>query len=190
MVKIPTDAQITRVRQLLDQSLQNLTINDAEIFEVQPFINPHMPASEQDLNRKLHETTINHRLAYYIERNLNAAERNVYHVDIEFNRNYLQEKKLWIDSGEIVARPDIIVHSRLNEAANPQHFLVIEAKKDVLTDHDIQKIVGFITDNRYNYLFGFTVSYCAEATHVAGVLNYWDGNAIVSAPLSVNRTII
>ena len=54
--------------------------------------------------------------------------------------------------GFLSVRPDILIHSRINDQVDPQHLLIVEAKKGNISDHDINKIHGFISDNNYNYL--------------------------------------
>lgn len=94
-------------------------------------------------------------------------------VDIEYNRYYENPKMLDTIEGRITARPDIIVHSRMNKDFPTQHFLVVEAKKDNISNHDINKIKGFINDDDYTYLFGLTISYCQNQNNVIGILFWW-----------------
>jgi hypothetical protein len=118
MMKTPAHNQIARVNEILIQSLQTLIARDIELFGLELFENPVLENQEPELDRKLHEVTLNHRFAYYLERNLTAQESASYHVDIEFNRYYNQEKRLWIENNEGIARPDIIIHARKNEAVS------------------------------------------------------------------------
>lgn len=105
-------------------------------------------------------------------------------VDIEYNRYYENPKMLDTIEGRITARPDIIVHSRMNKDFPTQHFLVVEAKKDNISNHDINKIKGFINDDDYTYLFGLTISYCQNQNNVISILFYFGGNVIAEENIS------
>jgi hypothetical protein len=136
------------------------------------------------LNRKLHETCISHRIAHYLENELEDTDYKDYSVDIEYNRFYGNFKILNTIKGQLAVRPDIIIHSRLDHTFDPQHLLVIEAKKEGITNHDINKIKGFITDENYNYVFGLTVSYCSDETEIIAKLYYFNGTEIVNENIS------
>lgn len=138
------------------------------------------------LSRELHETTINHRLAFYLEQNIQETDLDIYNVDIEYNRFYGNKKLLDTVEGQQSVRPDIVIHTRINYEVEQQHYLVIEAKKLEITQHDINKICGFISDPNYFYLFGLTISYCIDAAKVLANLYYYDGTSIVSE--NINRS--
>lgn len=157
-----------------------LIINDKSIFNYDEPIYHHLPNQEAILNRKLHETTINHRFAHYIENNLKETELENLFVDIEYNRWYENPKMLDTEQGRIEARPDIVVHSRMDDFVPIQHYLVIEAKKGNISNHDLAKIKGFINDDNYSYLFGLTISYCSCQENVISTLFYYDGAEIIS----------
>lgn len=107
----------------------------------------------------VHERTVCHRLAIYIERNLNVN----YHVDMEYNRmrtKYGEEdigeaigKTLnWEDSGEgsSFVYPDIIIHKRDTD----QNIVDIEVKmswKNKLKKFDYQKINLYIKQLNYQH---------------------------------------
>ena len=120
-----------------------------------------------------------------MENIIQNTELSVYNVDIEYNRYYENLKELETVEGLISVRPDILIHSRTNHEIHQQHFLVVEAKKGAITQHDINKINGFISDSNYNYLFGLTVSYCLSDTHVLANLHYFNGEEI--ADEAINR---
>lgn len=175
---IPVDAQIVQIKSLLESSIDELILNDSNIFNADVILPQNISPDAILLNRKLHETTINHRLAYYIENALHNTDLESYNVDIEYNRYYNNLKLLETVEGQINVRPDILVHSRINDQVNQQHYLVIEAKKNRITTHDINKIKGFISDDHYNYLFGLTVSYCRSTEFVLANLYYFNGHII------------
>ncbi len=184
---LPTPEQISQVKAILQSAFRQLVLNDKEIFSTDLKQEPIVSNIEQDLNRKLHEITINHRLAYYIENIIKEiAELKEYNVDIEYNRFYNGRKELNIGAQVIIARPDIIIHSRTNQAIHPQHYLVIEAKKAAITQDDIDKIKGFISDNNYNYLFGLTISYNGTEKTIICTLYYFNRNGIIWENLSIS----
>lgn len=184
MIK-PTDEQLQLITDILGKSIDQLIKNDSDIFNID-IVMPQMISQDAKLlNRELHETTINHRLAYYIENNLQDTQYNFYKVDIEYNRFYGNLKMLQTVDRLISVRPDILLHTRIDDNVAQQHLLVIEAKKGNITNHDINKINAFISDPHYNYLFGLTVSYCRSQTDVLANLFHFDGSDIVS--ISLNR---
>ncbi len=181
----PTEHQIGIIREILEKSVDELISNDNDIFNIDIEMPQQISDDARLLNRELHETTINHRLAFYIENNIQNTEFNDYNVDIEYNRYYGNLKILNTIRGQLSVRPDILVHSRINNQVEVQHLLVIEAKKGDISLHDINKIKGFISDPNYNYLFGLTISYCRSETHVLVDLYYFDGENIITT--NVNR---
>lgn len=184
----PTAEQLDKVKQMLNQSVKLLIDNDSDIFNIDIVEPRRISLDAKILNRELFETTINHRLAYYIERYMeDKGMLNGYHVDIEYNRYYADGKQVETVEGTLVVRPDIIIHSRMNHDHPLQHYLVIEAKKADISPHDLNKIKGFISDERYNYLFGFAVSYCLDEQNVVGSLLYYDGNNIVSEQILISK---
>jgi len=98
------------------------------------------------------ERTISHRMAFYLQ-----SEIPEMHVDCEYNREGLENKKLsdpkWPKPRGIY--PDIIVHKR-GEKSNK--ILVVEIKKQVnreIEDDEI-KLKGFTSDS-YGYHFGLLI---------------------------------
>ena len=180
----PPDEQIERISEILEISIDELIANDSDIFNIDIVMPQQISPDARLLNRELHETTINHRLAFYIEKNIQETEFNFYNVDIEYNRYYGNLKILETIEGQLSVRPDILVHTRINDQVAQQHLLVLEAKKGSITGHDINKIKGFISDPNYNYLFGLTISYCRSETHVLADLYYYNGAEIVSKQIS------
>ncbi|MGN8037835.1 hypothetical protein ACTJJ0_22275 [Chitinophaga sp. 22321] len=185
----PNQEQIAFVRQLLIHAIGELIANDRGIFGQADVVMPaDISEDAKTLYRRLHEVTINHRFAYYLEKHLRNGpeEYNHYHVDIEYNRNYGELKNVQTVEGALNIRPDIIVHSRINETVNPQHLLAIEAKKDRITQRDIAKVTGLITDPRYSYVFGLTISYSQDPNRILGTLYYHDGRDMERAELNVD----
>lgn len=99
--------------------------------------------------------------AHYL-RNIADKNENIksYDIDVEYNRNYFDSKKL--GSCGYNAIPDLIIHKR---GTNNNNLLIIEFKgwwndKKIKRNIDIQKIKEFMekrTDNsiyNYNYKYG------------------------------------
>jgi len=95
------------------------------------------------LEIKAHERSIAHKLAEYLQQQFPD-----WHVDCEYNRHYIEIKKL--DEGKVY--PDIIVHLR-NTSFN---LLVIEIKcSDENYEEDIEKLKKFTEHNgKFNYQLG------------------------------------
>jgi hypothetical protein len=138
-------------------------------------------------SRKLYEVCINHRLANYLEDailpilNENGRE---YSVDIEFNREGGNKKKLEVNGSEQFVRPDIIIHNR-KTGRKKANFLVVECKKggtarEKVTD-DCKKIRAFMENGRYQYTFGLQVIY--ERGEIKGTLFYRNGQNIENEEL-------
>lgn len=133
-------------------------------------------------SRKLHEVCINHKLANYLEDAilpiLNENNKK-YFVDIEFNREGVNRKRLDYNGQEQIVRPDIIIHNRKTgpEKAN---FLVIECKKEGTAREEIaddrKKIKAFMENKRYKYNIGLQVIYGKD--QIKGTLFYRNGQDI------------
>lgn len=186
-MKQPTNNQIQEVKNLLSNSIEELIRNDSDIFNIELIEPPQISEDAKVLNRELHETTINHRFAYYLEKNIQETNLSFYKVDIEYNRFYYNSKKLNTVEGIISVRPDILIHTRVDDNVDQQHYLAIEAKKANITQHDTNKVKGFITDENYNYLFGLTISYCSNENSILSNLYYYDGTAITSEEIYISK---
>lgn len=180
----PTEEQIAFIKTLLTKSIDQLIEKDSNIFNIDIEMPQQISQDARLLNRELHETTINHRLAFYLEQNLQKTDLKVYNVDIEYNRYYGNQKILNTVEGQQSVRPDILIHSRINDQVEQQHYLVVEAKKAQITQHDINKILGFISDPNYFYLFGLTISYCLNETNVLANLYYFNGTTILNEEIN------
>ncbi|OJW32065.1 MAG: hypothetical protein BGO54_16760 [Sphingobacteriales bacterium 46-32] len=66
MIK-PSDNQIAFINDLIHHSLEKLVAEDSDIFKAKLIEPPVISEGVRLLNRELHETAINHRLAYYFE---------------------------------------------------------------------------------------------------------------------------
>jgi hypothetical protein len=139
--------------------------------------------SEYD-SRKLHEVCINHRLAIYLEKEIlpiisSASQK--YFVDIEFNREGINLKKILECNGrERVVRPDIIIHNRKSEEKK-ENFLIVECKKIGASPAEIhddrEKVSAFLNDEKYKYSFGLQVVYGKDV--IEGTLFYKDSEGFI-----------
>ena len=185
----PTAIQIDFIKEIISNDLRQLIDNDSDIFNMDLEVEMAQEISEnaKKLNRKLHETCISHRFAHYLENELDGTDYEDYNVDIEYNRFYGNLKILNTIEGQLSVRPDIIIHTRVDNTSDPQHLLVVEAKKEAISNHDINKIRGFISDDNYNYVFGLTVSYCSNNTQIIATLYYFNGTEIVNENISEEK---
>ena len=156
---MPTQQEIDNLKRLILESFYLLCSRDSDLVYLGDSEVLEIYADAEKMERKLHEVCINHRLAFYLEALLTKYFSNDYKVDIEYNRYYKNPKVIHIDNEYQIARPDIIIHTRTNITTSPQHLLVVEAKKDILSKKDTSKVKAFIEDKHYQYLFGLTVKY-------------------------------
>jgi hypothetical protein len=99
-----------QIKRAVSKAISTLRRDDGTLFDC---------AIEEGFDydsRKLHEVCINHRLATYLEQEIlpivNGTEQK-YFVDIEFNKEGINKKKILRYNGqELVVRPDIIIHNR------------------------------------------------------------------------------
>ena len=151
---------MTEMKEVLLEAVRQLLENDKDliILDMDSRVYESIP-DKKELERKLHEVCINHRLAVYLERILQSKNINNYFVDIEYNRYYKNEKSVKFLNGlSRVCRPDIIIHKRMHKS-DDQHLLVVEAKKDMKSNVDIDKIKGFMMDENYKYQYGARIIY-------------------------------
>jgi len=135
------------IKTLIEKSLKELVRRDAGL-----------------IHRKVKEECINHRLACYLEQFLNAEYPTSYSVDLEYNKNYNDPKKIIIDENKNVKaiRPDIIIHEREN---NNNNLIAFEIKKNYTDRHDLEKIKGLLRIP-YNYKYGCLISYLPTKTYI------------------------
>lgn len=116
------------------------------------------------IKKKVREEYINHKLACYFEQLLNKASHLCYDVDLEYNKNYRDPKKIIIDENNNVKaiRPDIIVHKR---DTNTYNLIVFEIKKGYTNKYDLAKIKGLLK-SPYSYKYGCLVSYLPNRNYI------------------------
>ncbi|MDD2981986.1 MAG: hypothetical protein PHQ74_01235 [Crocinitomicaceae bacterium] len=177
------------INELIRRSLEKLAEKDNNIIKQKLPKLGKSTQKERLLNRELHETTLNHRLAFYLETELINKEIQNYYVDIEYNRNFSDTKRVKIDGVRIPVRPDILIHRRMNiENEENANLLIIEAKKNKTSKHDIDKVKAFINDSEYSYKFGLTISYAFNENEIKSILYYKsESNKILSEQINVKR---
>ncbi len=136
-----------KIKWLIKKSLRELVRRDAGL-----------------IHRKVKEECINHRLACYLERFLNVGSSTLYSVDLEYNKNCNDPKKIIIDENKNVKaiRPDIIIHEREN---NNNNLIAFEIKKNYTNRHDLEKIKGLLR-SPYKYKYGCLISYLPTKSYI------------------------
>lgn len=146
------------IKKIIILSLQELIVNDIEIFSQTSTIIEYKNIQAGTNNRLVHETAINHRLAFYLEQNFNKflCCSRYYQVDIEYNRYFGRPKEL---NGDNI-RPDIIVHKRQGTNLKKDNLLIIEAKKVIISNEDEALVKEMMKNKKYLFQYGLTITYC------------------------------
>lgn len=172
-----------QIKKIILNALNKLAKYDEDIFKQKLPKLGKSAKKERKLNRELHETALNHRFAFYLENELLKEQINGYHVDIEYNRNFSDQKRVKLGNLRIPVRPDILIHKRMRTNETLPHLLVIEAKKHKINQHDINKVEGFMKDEKYLYKFGLTISYAYDQSKVKGTFYFKDENGKIKTEL-------
>lgn len=146
---------------------------------------------ETENERKLHEVCINHRLALYLESNLEDIDKSDYSVDIEYNRNFdlVKRARRTPEEEEIIVRPDIIIHKRANNNLEIANYLVIEAKKGESSAEDKDKIERLLLDARFKFKYGLTISYLRNPDSIDCIIYYLENTQIQTRQFSVSKAV-
>ena len=116
-----------------------------------------------------------------------CEEYNVLFIADEIQTGLARTGKMLACDHEEV-RPDILIHKRINTEISTSNLLVIEAKKHKNTQHDINKVKGFMEDLQYTYEYGLTISYAYDPKKVKAVLYFKDDkNKIITENIEVDR---
>ena len=121
-----SSAEFENVKNWIVASLQRLIQKDGDLLKPESRPTLHELEGQKSLNREVHETTINHRLAVHLEYLIEEYGISGYHVDIEYNR-YINNRKMVrsLRTGDnFEVRPDIIVHKRTRLDEPGPHFLL------------------------------------------------------------------
>jgi hypothetical protein len=111
--------------------------------------------------RRVKEEAINHRLAVYMERELNT-KYSWLSVDVEYNKNYAEVKNIiGPDGNKVFIRPDILVHERGN---NYNNKLAVECKLDYMDNNTKYKLMG-LKNKPYNYNNSIGIIYKPESQY-------------------------
>lgn len=154
---------------LLEQSVNLVYQNDKYLIE-----------------HSVHEQNISHRIAFYFENlliNYDWFTQNGYSVDVEYNKNFDDTKKVYnkcigcqledcdikkyqynIQNYSESCRPDIILHKRgknNNSYSDYNNLLVIEIKKNTQNSkEDFAKLSAFTCNNSdYKYHTGVFINF-------------------------------
>lgn len=159
-MKAINEEQLQYVKNLIRNTLNKLRDNDYDLFDLPDEACVYEFDNDKDkLERKLHEVCINHRFACYLEAEIKEIQPS-YYIDIEYNRYYKRAKCVRTNGDKKTFRPDILVHTRATKLDNiPQHYLIIETKKEIDSKEDEEKVQEFMMDQNYEYLFGITIKY-------------------------------
>jgi hypothetical protein len=176
------------IKKIIILSLQELILNDTEIFSVEPTIIEFTNVQSGKIgNRLVHETAINHRFALYLEQNLSKyiCDSNYYHVDIEYNRYFGKPKEL---NGDNI-RPDILIHKRQGAIPSTDNLLIIEAKKNLISKEDSERVQSMMKEKNYLFQFGLTVVYCNNNdTEILCELFFKNNGKISCDTFKINKT--
>jgi len=176
-------SEVEKIKKMLKYAFNNLINNDDDLIHLDSECEVlEYSRDSQEMERKLHEVCINHRLAVYLENYIKDNFTEMYKVDIEYNRYYKNKKHLNINGVNDVVRPDIIVHTRTEIPIYAQHYLVIEAKKDIKSNCDEDVVKSFLVDPKYSYEFGLTVQY-NNFNPIKARLFYKDNDSVVREDL-------
>ena len=180
----------SEIVELIKTALTELDNNDSNIFQTKKPKSGSTTFTEREINRELHETALNHRLAVYFENYLKLIKISDFSVDIEYNRNFSQPKVLKTKGVKTSVRPDILIHKR-QDTTKTFNLLVVETKKGKISSHDINKVKAFILDPEYLFKFGLTISYCYDQNQIKGRLYFRNSsNHIVEEEINVPRKTV
>lgn len=137
------------------------------------------------IQHSVHEQDLSHRIAFYFEnilKNYNWFIKNGYNIDVEYNRNfedskrvycncqncsenfcYIKKKHFNINDYNSNCKPDIILHKRgknNNTIKDKNNLIVIEMKKDKEKyKDDFSKLAAFTCENNdYKYALGIFIN--------------------------------
>ena len=131
--------------------------------------------------RKGMERSCAFRIGYYLCNLIKGTMFDNYDVDMEYNKNSMQQKNL--EKRNVC--PDLIIHKRWS---NDNNLLVIEFKHGVSSDssNDIRKLKGFTRNNgSYKYKLGVLLELGSCALEVKYTF-FRNGKEVTIEELEVN----
>lgn len=184
-----SQSEISNLVNWITSSIERLIERDGDLLNPASIESDDSIEGEKILNREIHESSINHRLAVHMEFLAENFNINDYHFDVEYNRFINQRKKVVsIQTGErIEVRPDILVHSRTNFEVDIPHFLVVEAKKYSVIEKDRNHINDIMRDDNYRYKYGCLISYYESNKTVNCELVILNKDTFENIQISVNK---
>lgn len=156
-----TESEISTVIEWITLSIEQLIRKDYDLLNPLRIESDFSINGQKELNREIHETAINHRLARYLEDFFEKYDLEDYRCDIEYNRFINHRKMVFsIETHEqIEVRPDIIIHKRERINEPIPHLLAVEAKKYRTSEKDRNHIRDLMWDNNYRYKYSLLISY-------------------------------
>ena len=184
-----TAAEKTNIVDWVTAAIKLLIDKDSDLLSPDKVETDNKIDGQKELNREVHETTINGRLERYIEDLISDFGYKGYNCDIEYNR-YINQRKMVrsIETGQYIeVRPDIIVHKRLRLYEELPHLLVVEAKKYSNNEKDRNHVRDIMRDNNYCYKFGLLISYYESKTKINCELLSLEQDKFISQKFSVDK---
>ncbi|MBK9106799.1 MAG: hypothetical protein IPM92_00055 [Saprospiraceae bacterium] len=188
MYHIYSEIEKNEATEFIYDSINRLIERDPELLAPIAIESSNI-SDAKELNRELHETTINHRLACHFEYFLDKYNMQSYHCDIEYNR-YINNQKLVtsLQTGQLIeVRPDIIVHKRIKLYENIPHYLVVEAKKRKISDKDRNHVEDIMYDMNYKYKFGLLISYYNDPLNINCELIILENNNFIKESFKIEK---
>ena len=165
-------SKISLILKSLEQSVDLVYQNDKYLIE-----------------HSIHEQDLSHRIAFYFEnllRNYDWFTQNGYSIDVEYNKNFDDSKRVYnkcsgcqlkhcyikksgynIENYIQICRPDIILHKRGKNNSSyrdDNNLLVIEIKKNISNSkEDFAKLSAFTCKNSdYKYHKGVFINFKSD----------------------------
>jgi hypothetical protein len=184
-----SDKEKSNLKSWLIEAFDRLILKDSAILNPKIIPTKFRIDGQKDLNREVHETAINHRIATHLEYFAEKFGIIDYHFDIDYNRYINQRKRvISIVTNELIeVRPDIIVHKRTRLSDPLPHLLVVEAKKYSLIEKDRNHVKDLMNDRNYQYKFGLLVSYYKNPKTIEIELLTYENGQFQSEVFSVSK---
>lgn len=189
MYYVYTEEEKATIIDWITAAINQLKDKDSELLSPVIVQTNFLIEGQKELNREVHETTINHQLACYIKNLIDEFNFKDYKIDIEYNRFINQRKMVRsIETGNpIEVRPDIIVHKRTRLHEPVPHLLVVEAKKYSNNDKDRNHVLDIMRDANYRYKFGLLISYYENELRINCELLTLENGEFVSCSFAIKK---
>ena len=140
-----------KLREILKKVLEELYREENVLINIAPTLGD---TSWNDTNKHAGERAIAFKFGHYLEEELKGLlEGTVYKIDMEYNREESEVKKL--DDKKVT--PDLIIHERQKK----NNLVIIEFKGwwqgDEAKEDDKKRVKNFVEDSKYEYKFGVAI---------------------------------